>query len=535
MSPFVSSQRVRETNFFAVFVDIKEKISNHRKKFVKKNISMKIDNLYKLIKELDDFQKEIEILKENCLIFKKDFNDYFKSEIDYIDLMRNTLIILTTNINKGINVDDIGNDLLFYASRISYCKDKMRNILIRSIDKSKCKYIDDTYIDSSQYKNYLYLLDKCREFEKKKKEIIVSLGKRERRDKVLSNTYNVLEVDKESFTTKRDELIESYEKKSGRKVRFNIDDVSVYIPRKYKHDFINAYNGLKKHYSIQDIFSLPLTRTIKDNVVCIGKINGINLRINEDLCCYENDKDKYAGSIKVDKKISDNDVVYYNGGDSHHQCKKIKGIKKPLNTKKIKKGIIKSSIAIVLSLVTAVSSYGLFKSFSNRNNNHNDDTTVNSSISAIPVYTVINDKISEVNSKSIIVNEESDEVIVSKQEIVSDKVSNDEIKYTTDDLQLNQEITIIEGSSIYDNCWSAADEVDGLNPYYSCNEKRKIDSFGLEYNGEIIYTGDNDEINRYMSLGAHKTVVCTSINGCGEGFYNIDDVVVANKTLTKSM
>ncbi len=565
MNAMVTGQKIRNENFFVLLEDIKNKVSSHRKKFFKKSTSLKIDNIYKLISELEELKDEIARLKDNCYYLKDSLDEYLKPEEDYISLMSDTLKILTKNINDGVNVDSKGNDLLFSTSKMSYCSSKMDNMVIRTLTKDDCLLIDKKYIPKD--KSYYYSdLNKKQEFYKEQRtNIIENLGRSDDKSKeyVKIDVFNRDNI--EEFYKKRDELIKFYEAKPGRKKFFLIDDISVYLPENHENGFLKEYKMLKKQYKVNNL-ALPNSKIIQDNIVCVGKIDGESLNYENTSYRGRDEKIKCIGKITVedgdkstnDGKSSSDDIVVYNTGREkkntmHHKKSRFNILdnRKPINSKKLKKGIIMSSIALVMSLVTAVTSYGISKSLKDSVDNIFDSNVVN-----------LKDSISDSNFVKVI-NSNSNSIIES--DIVSEKVTIDETKedlqreknignnknvdnlldskdddfnidVKIEDLELHQMVTVSVGSKIYTNCLDANNKTNGLNPYYSYDEEREINSFGLDYEGTMIYSDSEEEINYWTEKGAKKTTVCTTLNGGGEGFYNIDDVVIVdNKILTKTI
>ena len=222
---------------------------------------------------------------------------------------------------------------------------------------------------------------------------------------------------------------------------------------------------------------------------------------------------------------------------------KVVKTRKPKNEKKVKHSLIKATIAIALSVTTAIAAFGLFKANSDKNDEVIDNKT--SSVKTHDdndkniVKSGLDNLISDdFKTKDSSVSKQKEKDVKSNQatKVDNKKTSVKENNNETLDIytvNLGESINVSDDSKIYTNIYDAASETNGLNRYFSSDTTRYVEYMAFEYNGQVVYSNSEQEIELLKSNGAKMIAVGTSVekNGACEGFYNSDDVVVLSKTL----
>lgn len=199
--------------------------------------------------------------------------------------------------------------------------------------------------------------------------------------------------------------------------------------------------------------------------------------------------------------------------------------------------MFKTAVAFALSVVTAISSYGLSK-MEVRGNESKDSISYTDEMinpienSGLLEKNLIYDKIYENNlsSDNTCDNEiELTEKVEVDESIIEDK-EEIEIFDSLSNLDLGDNVIITDGAKIYSSVSDAVDMINGFNSYYANDVERTLKCIALEYDDEIIYSESIEEVKFLKSEGAVIVSVGTSINDGYEGFYNANDVVVKTKT-----
>ena len=311
-------------------------------------------------------------------------------------------------------------------------------------------------------------------------------------------------------------------------------------------DIVNSNSDLVIDCSLLN-YGVNKSRKSSDRYSYVGKITGFdgNFDVSEN---ERLDNRKFFGSISVEN--NDGEEVVYNDGKKssmhhNHSKKKINilGKRKPINGKKMKKNIITASIALVMSLVIAVSSYAAVKMMSNRTDSAIDSnkyTTISNDMKTNKYATVskdVNTNIFEMEKTnvydSLFANNVNDIMNVNSAVTIEKKDENkkDDYKPVEDEekkqesIKISDRITIVDNASIYTNAYDACCENDGLDPYYDSNYVRNVRGVAFEDNNSVVFAYTQEEYDYLTNKGAVIKAV-----GCDDGFYNIDDV----KTLSYS-
>ena len=242
--------------------------------------------------------------------------------------------------------------------------------------------------------------------------------------------------------------------------------------------------------------------------------------------------------------------------NNHHKIIRNIKSKKCKNKVKLRNSLIKKSIAIALAISSFVSVFafsklnmhkdrdlisqdvkacenidnssvqvgGLFNNFSSFKNNFIDNTIEDTNI--------INTNNLEVNKISDDLKTMNDYIIkdiknnyISSEIIENAKMDND----VSSNIRIGDSVLVSSDSCIYDNCIDAMNCSNGMDPYFSYDSTREVSGVCLNYNDQVIYSMDNDEIENYANMGASVVSYCTSINDVDEGFYNVDDIKILKK------
>lgn len=317
-----------------------------------------------------------------------------------------------------------------------------------------------------------------------------------------------------------------------------------------KIDDIN-YNSFEKN--IMNMFQINNTVEKKDESIIDESVN------KEDIVYSKNNLSKTLNTDFMIKKVKKNSLIKRNTKDSDSLinlnncinvvgCNKKNNIKSKANLsffevfkinkakkkdKKLKKNIIKSSFAVALSIITAVSSYGIVKSLSKVNIEDN-----RSSISSV----VLNDNISNnvktmrkcVIDKDIVQYSEKSNVAISNTKIKEKDIELKSEDSTQSKLMLGSMIKLNSKSKIFCRSSDCIKNNNGYSPYFSLDTDRYIKSVTFDYNGSIINSKNQKEIDSLLSKGAKILVIGTSINEnsniADEGYYNYKDAKVLCKS-----
>ncbi len=182
------------------------------------------------------------------------------------------------------------------------------------------------------------------------------------------------------------------------------------------------------------------------------------------------------------------------------------------NRIKVRGKVLKRIIALAMSLITSASATGFSNSFVKTYSINNELESVNTSIKFNYSKDLNVEVINDLDSDTIKMDNKK---IDRKIDFTIDKINN---------VSLGDIITVKQGSKVYDNVYSAIDKSDGLDSLYSFDTDRNVNYVALNYNDDIIYSNDVDEVNKYEQYGATVVSVCTD-----DGFYNSDDIVVKVK------
>lgn len=199
------------------------------------------------------------------------------------------------------------------------------------------------------------------------------------------------------------------------------------------------------------------------------------------------------------------------------------------NNNKLKKNIIKSSFAIALSIITAVSSYGITKALSKSvssdydikvSSNVSNDNNLNSMKTCV---------IDNSLKKSTKTNYTFGNNYVKEEVLEVKKQENNQCN-----LILGSKIKLKNNSKIFSKINDCINDNNGLNPYFSSDDDRYIKCVTLDYNGNIIDSKNQKEIDNLISDGAKILVIGTSMNNdsniADEGYYNYKDAKILCKT-----
>lgn len=228
---------------------------------------------------------------------------------------------------------------------------------------------------------------------------------------------------------------------------------------------------------------------------------------------------------------------------------KVINVNKKKNKVKVRNAGLKMIMSVTLSLVTALSAYGFSKfkpvecddtqdiSYSNQLND--EIINLNTNVSVYESLLLKDSKVKENNKEEEKVSNKSHNVTVTKEvkksfdrkKLFSQIINSEQFKnnniYLDNDINLGDKIILEKGSKVYDNVYSAIDESNGYQTYYSYDTYRNVEYIGLNYNNDIIYSNNIAEINKYKSMGAKVVCVCTA-----DGYYNANDIV---KVRTKKL
>lgn len=278
---------------------------------------------------------------------------------------------------------------------------------------------------------------------------------------------------------------------------------------------------------------------------------------NDDSNCLDTNKDV---SIKESSMVDSNNIVKTSNiskkKNSNHKIIRNVKSKKCKNKVKLRNSLIKKSIAIALTISSFISVSifskldmcknrnllnqdvkacnnidnssvqvgGLFNNFSSFKNNFIDNTIEDTNI---------------INTNNLEVNKISDDLKTMNDYIIKDIKNNyisseiiDNAKMDNDvssNIRIGDSVLVSSDSCIYDNCIDAMNCSNGMDPYFSYDFAREVSGVCLNYNDQIIYSLDNDEIENYANMGASVVSYCTSINDVDEGFYSVDDIKILKK------
>lgn len=270
---------------------------------------------------------------------------------------------------------------------------------------------------------------------------------------------------------------------------------------------------------------------------------------NDDSNCLDINKDV---SIKESSMVNTNNLVKTKQSNiSNHKIIRNMKSKKSKNKVKLRNSLIKKSIAIALAISSFIS-VSFFSKLNTRRDNDiigQDvkacDNIDNSSVQVGGLFSNFNtfesnfidnniedtnyvevdkicDDLKTINNNII---KDINDNYMSTEIIDSAKMDND----VSSDIRIGDSVLVSSDSCIYDNCIDAMNCYNGMEPYFSYDSTREVSGVCLNYNDQIIYSLDNDEIDNYANMGASVVSYCTSINDVDEGFYNVDDIKILKK------
>lgn len=548
---------------------LRDEINTHREDILNKKICFNSeDDCYKFISCINSYKEKIEHIKKKCSYeaLQKDIDKFFLSEMNFFDCVLDSMKKVLTNDNRS---DDfkLESDIIYQSVRISKIKSDL-DYLEKKASYSlffKPKDVDVVIIDGKKIrKNDLVLYNNL------KKNLDDSMKIYDSKVDDMRKVSNV-NRDTSFIISAGESILDGYKKRvdeilnmNGKKVRVKIGGEVYSVVRKYSGEFRLLMGRIIKYSdsaSIMDSSDLVIDssllsvddtklRKANDNCSYVGKITGFDGNFDI-LDNQKQDNRKFFGSISVEN--NDGEEVVYNDGKKssmhHNHSKKrinILGKRKPINGKKMKKNIITASIALVMSLVTAVSSYAAVKMMSNRTDSVIDtnkystvsnDTKINKVevvkndiYGSLFVNNTVNDIVNVNNKEKNILNKEEEVEVDATEEIKDDKkqevVKSDVIKdISSESIKISDKITIDDDASIYTNAYDACCENDGLEPYYDSDYVRSVRGVAFEDNNSVVFAYTQEEYDYLNSKGCTIKAV-----GCDDGFYNIDDV----KTLSYS-
>ena len=217
------------------------------------------------------------------------------------------------------------------------------------------------------------------------------------------------------------------------------------------------------------------------------------------------------------------------------------------NKVKVRHSGIKMLMSVTLSLVTTVSLYGFSRMKPVASDNGSNLTYSASADDVINLNKNISlfEKVQTTNNYSISNSWENKEdtsvsasVTTCEKTVVKEKSrfkkmfskffnelqSKNNVQQVDNGVNLGDEIVLEKGTKVYDNVYSSIDKSNGYDTYYSNDMYRRVNYVALNYDDNIIFSNDSNEINYYKSKGAQVVSVCTD-----DGFYNVNDVKVKVK------
>lgn len=573
--------------FFTKLEYLGKEIRNHRDSIINREFLFTSNSsINELLNVIKSFKDKINTLKKNIVLtdLREDVDKYFVSEVNYLDSITNSMRVVLKNINNNVHSDNyvMENNLLYQTALMSKLSSEIDNLEKSSIYYSffEPKGEGVSTIDGRSIK----LEDKGRY-----QDLSKYLDCAKRKHSVLEKEIENLGVDKKDdmfIVANSESLIEKYKRRieeilnaPGMKMTVKISGEKYYVPKRFAKEFKLLMMRVNKYSSNFDntmpsVISSPFlslghkgTKIIKDNNKYLGKITGFYGKFDE-VDFSRDDKLNCIGKIKVDNseierevddKESNEEVVYYDvrsKNNKHHNYSKrvrIFGKRQASNVQKIKRGIITSSVALALSLVTAVTAFGVSKisfwkdnsvdsitdsyadvieenvdsnkiNISHYEKNDFDNNKVNSTDALLGVDDSI------INSNMMFKASDDDKVSLNDNKMVNvnlnKEVDNNVEKDKSEDnsidiISINDEITVTDGAHIYTNCIDACKKSDGLDPYYDSDYKRTIRGVAFESDGSIVYTYSQQDYDYWVEKGANIEAVC-----CDDGFYNIDDVKI---------
>lgn len=564
-------------NFFEILNDLKMKISNFRNDLISKEmIVTSSSDIYELNNEvklyLDEISKKgntyktFNIVNERNNIFniKNEISLFFTNDINFLNFLKETLIKVSSN--KYSNDFKYENELLKKCFEICDLNDKIYDIEKRSklVSTNMCILIGGKLISRELTIDYDNLLEEKNELVSEYDEINKKLVRNNISSNLESNVLRQSFDDDINFY--KDELnkILNYSKKRRNKW-IKIDGNKFHIPREFSQRFIYLYNVIKDMEfqkgntnntnllvnNISFISNNNNSNNVYDNCNYVGSIS-----VDDDSVYYKpsnkvkisNESNMFYGTIKVDN--NDDNMVIYNYSNKHHtnikQISSRKGLfdilgrKKSKDKTKVKRNIIKSTVAIVLSLVTSLSVVSLTKLVGSSKSDIdsvtvktkvNDSTNSNNKdIGINRVKEVMNNNNKEnttysnnSNVKSSILEKDvtNNNLVKKDNNVKKDTINNNVLK--NDDINIGDKIVIVDNSNtIYSSFDDAINDVNGLNPYYGNDLVRDVDYVALNYKGDITYCYTQEEVDSLKNMGATVEAVCTSIdNQVNEGYYRV--------------
>lgn len=213
---------------------------------------------------------------------------------------------------------------------------------------------------------------------------------------------------------------------------------------------------------------------------------------------------------------------------------KIKGTKKPVNKSYSKEEIKKRATRLAFIAGIGVVLYASAMSHGKGQNNNytgpvNNDTTYETEVED---DTTLEDIANQMGAEIADRVEPAPEPGVDNtiDNSVDDNV-NEEVEQ--DGVYIGDVFTIEANSPIYTNMYDAANETNGLNPYFADDSKREVTGIAYEYNGTMVMLDMNDpdfEAKKVaLESNGAKPVAVRSENEASkghEGYYNLEDVEI---------
>ena len=544
-----------------------KEIRHHRDAIISKDIIFNdINSINEMVNTVKVFKDKINILKKNIVLkdLKDDVDKYFASEVCYLDNITNAMRVILKNINNNVHSDNfvMENNLLFQTALISKLSSDIDDLEKSSLYYSFFTPKSDgvTTIDGKNIKvedvDKYYNLNKYLECTKKKFD---SLENEIDNLNINNEDHKFIPNNGESMIEKDLKRIDEILKSTGRKKTVTVLGKSYYVSRSDAKEFRTLMLRINKYNSNQDnsmpiiidnpIFSIKNDEFVvrkRDKYKYVGKITGVGTFYDSDFLERHSDNNyKYVGTIGKVENYDEEEVVFSTGRDksTHHKFNNKNKIvvfenRKSKNIKKLRKNIITASVALVMSLVTVVSAYGVsLFNFGKKDDNIINTTKVSlgSSDKADSNYDSVKKQNAMEFGTSFNNHSYNDTVYdVVKREMISEAairdVSNNNNNFVDDNVELfnkqiniDDSIVVNDDALIYKNCIDASNCNYGLNPYYDNDVERTVRGVAFKSNDSIVYTYTQDDYNNLLNSGAEVSAVC-----CDDGFYNINDVINVN-------
>lgn len=230
----------------------------------------------------------------------------------------------------------------------------------------------------------------------------------------------------------------------------------------------------------------------------------------------------------------------------------IKKVRKPINKKKIIKGLIAASLAIVTALST-VSIFNMFKNnvvdepneFAGKivvskiedkidqpdefdgnivvNKVEDDNSTITDTDTSD-----YNDSIDEETKNNIINN--INKIMKEKYEKSKEEKKNDGVSKDSNYIDIGDSVTISD-DKIYDNVYSAAKKTDEAPAYHETDKVRNVYGILLTKDGDSYYSVNQDEVNNLRNQGWVDASAVIVNEGGFEGAEPIDNLIEVDNNI----